>query len=130
MRGKAEACIEGLKRHDLMCVHVESPDKAGHAGHAGRVDYKIQAIEDFDKKIVGPILDYLKSNGDYRAVACPDHPTPVALKTHTRDPIPFAMCGTGIAVDQNQFYDERLLQMGSRSFDPGHQMMAYMLNDS
>jgi len=124
-RGKAAACIDGLKRHDLMCVHVESPDEAGHAG---RVDYKIQAIEDFDQKIVGPVLDYLASHGDYRAVACPDHPTPVALKTHTRDPIPFAMCGTGIHADGNDAYDERLLTRGSRSFEPGHRMMEFMLN--
>lgn len=122
--GKAAACIEGLKRHDLMCVHVESPDEAGHAG---RVDYKIQAIEDFDARIVGPVLDYLEGQGEYRAVACPDHPTPVVLKTHTREPIPFAMCGTGIEADGNHAYDENLLTAGSRSFDPGYQMMSFML---
>ncbi len=125
--GKAAACIEGLRRHDIMCVHVESPDEAGHAG---RLDYKIKAIEDFDAKIVGPVLDYLESQGEYRAVACPDHPTPVALKTHTRAPIPFAMCGTGIAPDANVAYDERLLDAGSVSFDPGHRMMAFMLGDA
>lgn len=125
--GKAAACIEGLKRHDLMCVHVESPDEAGHAG---RLDYKIQAIEDFDAKIVGPVLDYLAGQGEFRAVACPDHPTPVALKTHTRAPIPFAMCGTGIAPDANSAYDEQLLDAGSVSFDPGYRMMAFMLGDT
>ncbi len=122
--GKAAACIDGLKRHDLMCVHVEAPDEAGHAG---RLDYKIQAIEDFDAKIVGPVLDYLEAQGEFRALACPDHPTPVALKTHTRDPIPFAMCGTGIAADANRAYDERLLACGSLSFDPGWRMMYHML---
>lgn len=123
--GKAEACIAGFDRHDVMCVHVESPDEAGHAG---RVDYKIKAIEDFDAKIVGPVLDYLEGQGEYRALACPDHPTPVALKTHTRDPIPFAMCGTGIRADSNVCYDERLLNCGSRSFTPGFRMMEFMIN--
>lgn len=122
--GKAAACIEGLARHDLMCVHVESPDEAGHAG---RVDYKVRAIEDFDAKIVGPVLEYLRGQGAYRAVACPDHPTPIARRTHTRDPIPFALCGTGIDPDRNAAYDERLLETGSRSFDPGHRMMEYLL---
>ena len=125
--GKAAACIDGLQRHDIMCVHVESPDEAGHAG---RLDYKIKAIEDFDQKIVGPVLDYLATQGDYRALACPDHPTPVALKTHTREPVPFAMCGTDITADTNEAYDERLLSNGSVSFDPGYGMMEFMLNGS
>lgn len=122
--GKAAACIEALKRHDIVCVHVESPDEAGHAG---RADYKIQAIEDFDSQIVGPVLRYLEEHGPYRAVACPDHPTPVARKTHTPDPVPFALCGTGIVPDDNTAYDERLLETGSRSFDPGYRMMEFML---
>lgn len=125
--GKAAACIDGLQRHDIMCVYVESPDEAGHAG---RLDYKLQAIEDFDQKIVGPVLDYLAAQGGYRAVACPGHPTPVAVKTHAREPVPFAMCGTGITADTNDAYDEWLLSNGSVSFDPGYRMMEFMLNGS
>ncbi|MEG3639956.1 cofactor-independent phosphoglycerate mutase [Magnetococcus sp. PR-3] len=122
--GKANACMDALKRHDLVFVHVESPDESGHAG---RMDYKIQAIEDFDAKIVGPVLTYLEAQGAYRAVALPDHPTPVDTKTHNMNPVPFAMCGTGIKPDENRAYDENLLEKGSVSYDPGIDMMADML---
>lgn len=122
--GKAAACIEGFKRHDFMFVHVEAPDEAGHAG---RLDYKIQAIEDFDARIVGPVLAHLESLGTFRAVALPDHPTPVALKTHTRERVPFALCGSGILPDANTRFDERLLEQGSRWYDPGHRMMTAFL---
>nr|CRH06721.1 2,3-bisphosphoglycerate-independent phosphoglycerate mutase [Candidatus Magnetococcus massalia] len=122
--GKANACIEALGRHDLVFLHVESPDESGHAG---RLDYKIQAIEDFDAKVVGPVLKFLKEQGEYRAVALPDHPTPIAIKTHNENPVPFGMCGTGIEADENQLYDERLLDRGSMGFDPGIRMMQHFL---
>ncbi|OSM02375.1 cofactor-independent phosphoglycerate mutase [Magnetofaba australis] len=123
--GKAQAALAALARHDLVFVHVESPDESGHAG---RLDYKIQAIEDFDAKVVGPVLDGLEAMGQYRVVSLPDHPTPVATRTHNMDPVPFAMCGTGIAPDSNQAYDEHLLQSGSLTFNPGMGMMARFLS--
>lgn len=122
--GKAAACIEAFDRADIVCVHVESPDESGHAG---RLDYKLRAIEDFDAKIVGPIADHLRARGDYRVVSLPDHPTPVARRTHTRDNVPFALCGTGIDPDGNLAYDERLLTHGSAGFDPGHRMLDFFL---
>jgi 2,3-bisphosphoglycerate-independent phosphoglycerate mutase len=124
--GKAQACLEGLTRHDLMFVHVESPDEAGHAG---RLDYKIQAIEDLDRQIVGPVLETLSARGEpFRALALPDHPTPIQIKTHTADPVPFALYGHGIAPDHNQTYDERLLQTGSLSFNPGYRLMPFLVD--
>ncbi|MBF0447031.1 MAG: cofactor-independent phosphoglycerate mutase [Magnetococcales bacterium] len=123
--GKAQACLEGLLRNDLLFVHVESPDEAGHAG---RLDYKIQAIEDFDRLLVGPVLETLASRGPFRAAALPDHPTPVATKTHNSDPVPFAMMGSGINPDSNSRYDESLLQSGSLTFTPGHRLMATFLS--
>ncbi|MBF0454539.1 MAG: cofactor-independent phosphoglycerate mutase [Magnetococcales bacterium] len=125
-RGKAEACLEGLRRHDILFVHVESPDEAGHAG---RLDYKIQAIEDFDRLLVGPVLDALAERGPFRAAALPDHPTPVATKTHNSDPVPFAMMGEKIKPDGNSRYDEDLLKHGSLSFSPGHRLMATFLSE-
>ena len=123
--GKAQACIDGLKRHDIMFVHVESPDEAGHAG---RLDYKIQAIEDFDRRLVGPVLQAVQEMGPFRAVALPDHPTPIASKTHNSDPVPFALCGTGVRADANISYDEKLLQSGSLFFDPGREMMRTLID--
>ncbi|MBF0142210.1 MAG: cofactor-independent phosphoglycerate mutase [Magnetococcales bacterium] len=123
--GKASACLAGLERQDLVFVHVESPDESGHAG---RLDYKIQAITDFDRKVVGPVLDGLaRRGGPFRALALPDHPTPVAKRTHTPDRVPFALYGAGIKPDVNVSYDERLLERGSLGFDPGCEMMAALL---
>ncbi len=122
--GKVQGCLDGLKRHDLMFVHVEAPDEAGHEG---RLDYKIQAIEDFDRRLVGPILTELERHGNYRVLALPDHPTPIASKTHNSDPVPFAMVGTGILPDANSVYDESLLRTGSRFFVPGFQLMPAFL---
>jgi 2,3-bisphosphoglycerate-independent phosphoglycerate mutase len=123
--GKAQACLEGLKQHDLLFVHVESPDEAGHAG---RLDYKIQAIEDFDRLLVGPVLETLASRGPFRAAALPDHPTPVATKTHNSDPVPFAMMGEKIKPDSNSYYDEKLLENGSLTFNPGYKLMGRFLS--
>lgn len=123
--GKAAACLRGLEKHDLMFVHVESPDEAGHAG---RLDYKMQAIEDFDARLVGPVLAALSQTGPFRALALPDHPTPLATKTHDPGPVPFAMLGTGLLPDDNLTYDERLLTTGSLTFDPGTKLMPYFLD--
>ncbi|MBF0371135.1 MAG: cofactor-independent phosphoglycerate mutase [Magnetococcales bacterium] len=123
--GKAQACIDGLNRNDLIFIHVESPDEAGHAG---RLDYKLQAIEDFDAKVVGPVLAHLVERGPFRAISLPDHPTPIATKTHNPDPVPFALYGTGISPDSNQTYDEGLIETASLTFDPGSRMMAYLLD--
>ena len=92
--GKAEYALDVLGRKDFVVVHVEAPDEAGHQGN---LEHKIQAIEDFDMKIVGPVLEGLEKFGEYRVLVLPDHPTPLALKTHTSDPVPFAMC-TGSAL--------------------------------
>lgn len=122
--GKARACLEGLKRHDFMFVHVESPDEAGHAG---RLDYKMQAITDFDVRLVGPVLQEVARQGPFRALALPDHPTPLATKSHDPGPVPFALLGSDIEPDNNSSYDERLLTTGSLTFDPGTQLMPYFL---
>ncbi len=87
-QGKAEAALHALDRHDLVFVHVEAPDEAAHQG---LVREKIMAIEDFDGKIVQPVMDGLKKWGDYRLVVAMDHFTPISLRTHTDYPVPFAL---------------------------------------
>ena len=91
-RGKAEHALQALKDHDFVVVHVEAPDEAGHMGDAKA---KIQAIEDFDEKVVGTILQGTNAmTEDVTILVMPDHPTPVHLRTHTSDPIPFAIYST------------------------------------
>jgi len=86
--GKGQAALAALENHDFVYVHVEAPDEASHAG---RMDHKIQAIEDFDRLVVGTVLEGVKKFGEYAILCTPDHPTPVRLMTHTSDPVPFIM---------------------------------------
>ena len=90
--GKAEYALASLKDKDLVCVHVEAPDEAGHQG---LVKEKVRAIEDFDSLVVKNVLKGLESIGPYRLLVITDHPTPVELKTHTSDPVPFALSVKG-----------------------------------
>ncbi|MDO8948237.1 MAG: cofactor-independent phosphoglycerate mutase [Desulfocapsaceae bacterium] len=84
--GKAQAALNSLRSQDFVFVHVEAPDEAGHQG---LLQDKIQAIEDFDHKIVGPIFQGLQESGeDFRLIATMDHFTPLCLRTHTDNPVP------------------------------------------
>ncbi len=87
-KGKAEYALAALENKDFVCVHVEAPDEAGHNGN---LKDKLKAIEDFDKEVVGRVLTGLKKFDAYTVMALTDHPTPIALKTHTSDPVPFAL---------------------------------------
>lgn len=85
--GKAEEAIRALEHLDFMFVHVEAPDEASHSGN---VREKIQAIEAFDRKVVGAVLRGLEKFDDYRVMVASDHYTPISIKTHAMDPAPFA----------------------------------------
>lgn len=91
-KGKAEYALAALETKDFVCVHVEAPDEAGHNGN---LKDKLQAIKDFDKEIVGRVRKGMKKFGEYRILALCDHPTPIALKTHTSDPVPFVVYTSG-----------------------------------
>jgi len=84
--GKVQAALESLRRKDFVYLHVEAPDEASHSGY---LDLKKSAIEDFDEKIVGPLLQGLNEFPSWRLLLMPDHRTPVALRTHSTDPVPF-----------------------------------------
>ncbi|MGB7950793.1 MAG: cofactor-independent phosphoglycerate mutase, partial [Candidatus Binatia bacterium] len=87
-RGKGEYGVSSLAKNDLVFIHVEATDEAGHMGD---VEKKIQAIEDFDEKVVGTVLEKMAHRKDWRALLMPDHPTAIALKTHVSDPVPFVL---------------------------------------
>ena len=86
--GKAKYGLAALREKDLLFLHVEATDEAGHMGAA---DKKVQALEDFDEKVVGTILHGLKEFPEWKILLMPDHATPVAIKTHSSDPVPFAV---------------------------------------
>jgi 2,3-bisphosphoglycerate-independent phosphoglycerate mutase len=101
--GKGSAAIEALKSYDVVCVHIEAPDEASHEG---RVDEKVKALESIDKHIVGPVHEALQQYGEYRILVMPDHPTPVSTKKHSHGFVPFVTCGSGVAKDASETYDE------------------------
>ena len=85
-KGKVEAALKALERLDYVVIHLEAPDEASHQGELGA---KLKAIADFDNLVVGPMLKALPKFGEFRVLAACDHYTPLALKTHTADPVPF-----------------------------------------
>lgn len=84
--GKAQACIDALKDHDFVYVHIEAPDECGHRHE---IENKVKALEIIDEKVIKVVLDALEQYDDYKIMILPDHATPLALKTHVSDPIPF-----------------------------------------
>ena len=90
---QAVGAMEALKKNDLVVVHIEAADEAGHGGLA---EAKIKAIERIDKEVVGRLRNY---HGDLRVLVMPDHPTPVTIRTHTADPVPFLLWGKGISAN-------------------------------
>ena len=86
--GKAKYALEALNHHDFVWIHVEAPDEAGHAGS---LDEKIRAIENFDKLVVGTLLDGMKRFDDFRLLCAPDHMTPVATRGHAVGPVPYLL---------------------------------------
>jgi len=86
--GKAQYALMGLREKDFVYVHVEAPDEAGHMGD---LRLKIDAIQAFDEKIVGGILNGMKKFKRYRILVLPDHPTPLSVRSHTADPVPYVI---------------------------------------
>jgi 2,3-bisphosphoglycerate-independent phosphoglycerate mutase len=101
--GKVAAALTALLEKDLVFIHVEAPDEAGHKGE---LPLKLKAIEDFDARVVGPLLTGLKDLGDHRVLVMCDHLTPIALKTHTSEPVPFVLFDSRHPGDRPRPYSE------------------------
>jgi 2,3-bisphosphoglycerate-independent phosphoglycerate mutase len=118
---QAEGALRALKTYDLVVVHVETPDEAAHGGD---VAGKIAGIEAIDREIVGRARDY----GDGLRVLCmPDHPTPIALRTHVGEPVPFVLSGPGIAHNGAGAFDESSATATGLLVDPGRGVMDLLL---
>ena len=119
--GKAHAAIEALRTNDFVYLHVEAADEAGHDGDLA---LKIQCIENIDKYIVGPIMQAVEEYDEHVAIALlPDHPTPIDLRTHTAEPIPFAMWYPGIEADAVETFDEDAAAHGMHGLLHGDQFI-------
>ena len=123
--GKAEYAIDSLKNKDFVFVHVEAPDEAGHNGDLRE---KIKAVEKFDKFVVGTILDHFKSGSEeFRILVLSDHATPIALKTHSRDHVCFAMYGTDIEQGAIKHFNEKEARLSKFRIDKGHELMEFFI---
>lgn len=127
--GKAQAAIDALKTDDFVYLHVEACDEAGHDGD---LELKLKCIDCLDKRLVRPILEQLSSpRGGQEEVSIallPDHPTPVAHRTHTNEPIPFCIYTPGIEPDQVQTFDEVACQQGSYGLLEGDGFINVFIN--
>ena len=109
--GKAQAAIKALKTDDFVYLHIEASDEAGHDGE---LNLKLQTIENLDRRAVGPIYEEVKTWDEPVAIAVlPDHPTPVAHRTHTNEPIPFLIYAPGIEADSVETFDEEACKQGT-----------------
>lgn len=126
--GKANMALDALNFMDFVFLHLEAPDEMGHEGNA---EGKIQAIEFFDEKIVGPIMNNVGKLGDYRILVLSDHPTPIDLKTHVSDPSPFAVLSS--RKEENKAAGRPFTEAAAREsgilVSPGHLLMDKFIRD-
>ncbi len=120
---QAAGCLAALEDHDLVVIHVESPDEEGHEGNA---QGKVEAIEAIDDFIIAAVRDRAAS-GDVRILAMPDHPTPIEIKTHVGEAVPFVLWGPGICHNGASSYDEESATSTGALLDPGRRVMDELL---
>jgi 2,3-bisphosphoglycerate-independent phosphoglycerate mutase len=125
--GKAQYALRGLKEKDFVYVHVEAPDEAGHMGD---LRLKIKMIETFDEKIVGAILEGLKDFERYKVLVLPDHPTPLSIRTHTADPVPYVIYSSEDGSQGNpvEGFDEFSAKKNQILIDKGFELIEKFLN--
>ncbi len=123
-QGKGQAAIEALEKYDLVFIHVEAPDEAGHERNA---EAKKQAIERVDQHVVGPVLDALRRYESWRILLLPDHPTPVKAGAHSAAAVPFAMAGTGVTGILRAGFGETNATKAGLRIEKGCELMEYFL---
>jgi 2,3-bisphosphoglycerate-independent phosphoglycerate mutase len=121
--GQAKGALEALKRYDIVIVHVESPDEAGHAGS---MQAKIEAIEKIDGLVAS---EFRKYSGQLRVLVTPDHPTPVTSRTHNSDSVPFLLWGHGITANGAKRLTENEANRTGLLVNPGHKLMQRLLGE-
>ncbi len=124
--GKGRIALAALKELDFVFVHVEAPDEMGHEGNLAG---KIKAIEDFDEKVVGTVLQGIHELGDVRVMVLSDHPTPLIKRTHTTDPSPFAIYSSLQAENSRSGlpYGETTAKASGLIVSPGHNLMGLFI---
>ena len=125
--GKAKAAVDVLTKegYDFVYVHVEAPDEMGHQGS---VEKKVQAIEYLDSRVIGPMKEGLKAAGeDFRMLILPDHPTPIAIRTHTGEDVPYMLYDSTDIQNHSWKYNEREARTSGHYISKGHELMDYLM---
>lgn len=125
--GKARAAVDVLTKggYDFVYVHLEAPDEMGHQGS---VEKKIKAIENLDDRIIRPITEGLEEAGeDFRMVILPDHPTPICIRTHSSDDVPYLLYDSTNVRSESWHYNEREAAAAGNRIAEGHQLIDYLL---
>jgi 2,3-bisphosphoglycerate-independent phosphoglycerate mutase len=128
-RGKAEYALKELEDKDFVLIHVEAPDEAGHNGSAAD---KVRAIERIDKEMLSLILPRAKDGGDLAVLVLPDHPTPVSIRTHAQEPVPFVFYPVpeGLSSFPGKRYTEADARSTRQFVDIGTRLIGYLLGRS
>lgn len=125
--GKAQAAVDALTKedYDFVYVHVEAPDEMGHQGS---VEKKVQAIESLDQKVIAPIKAGLEAAGvDFKMLVMPDHPTPICLRTHTSDDVPYLIYDSTNKQNHDWKYNEKEAAESNFHIAEGHKMIEYFV---
>lgn len=127
-KGKAEAAIRAFESDsDFVYIHVEAPDECGHRAELAN---KIKAIEYIDKFVLGPLLNYLQSGSEpFKLMILPDHPTPVALRTHTSDPVPFIIYSSDLILNGVEIFTEEACGKTGLFIGQGFNLLGYMIKN-
>lgn len=128
--GKAQAAVDALTKegYDFAYIHVEAPDEMGHQGS---VEKKIQAIENLDQKVIRPVKEKLDAAGEqYRMLVLPDHPTPIEVRTHTGDPVPYLLYDSTKPEAHDWKYNEAEAKASGNDMAHGWDMMKYLFQES
>ncbi|MDD6057129.1 MAG: cofactor-independent phosphoglycerate mutase [Clostridiales bacterium] len=127
--GKAQAAVDVLTKegYDFVYVHLEAPDEMGHQGD---VEKKVKAIENLDARLIRPIVEGLDAAGEeYRMMILPDHPTPICIRTHTADSVPYLLYDSTKQEGQSRRYNEREATAAGNFIAEGHKLLDYLLHD-
>ena len=126
--GKTDAAVKALLEdgYDFAYIHVEAPDEMGHQGSYER---KVQAVENLDERVIKRLTDALDSkNVDYRMLVLPDHPTPVRVRTHTADNVPYLLYDSTDMKKENWNYNEKDAAASGRLVEAGHTLIDHLFN--
>jgi 2,3-bisphosphoglycerate-independent phosphoglycerate mutase len=121
--GQAQGALDALKQYDVVIVHVEAPDEAGHAGS---LKTKVESIENIDRHIVSALRSW---QGPLRVLVTPDHPTPIVSRTHNSDPVPFMLWGKGITCNGAKRLTEKEAKRSGLEIKAGHTIIQKLLGD-